>query len=279
MIDDTLVLRAERLRDELDSLRSELRARYRVPTRQVIAPNLKSQAATLAERWLVEIAPNSDVKNAVGGQLIADLTVEFQRLLSYSDQATIRRKYDTTLRTILRDYRNGVIIPLKQHRDQPVPIAKRGPFSPPQQAVFATGAAVFVGQSFLPQDRAVNEVIVGFLQAYGFAVVTGEKPRASAISRKVRDRLDGAAIFVGIFTRRDKIARKKEWTTSTWVIDEKAYAIAKTKTLILLKEEGVSNIGGLQGDYEYLEFDRSSIATLLIQLLQLIRNREPSAAV
>jgi hypothetical protein len=74
---------------------------------------------------------------------------------------------------------------------------------------------------------------------------------------------------VGIFTRRQRIARKPEWTTSAWVVDEKAYALAKEKKLVLIKEVGVQSIGGIQGDYEYLEFEREEIAELLIKLVQL----------
>ena len=77
--------------------------------------------------------------------------------------------------------------------------------------------------------------------------------------------------FVGIFTRRDKIANKPEWTTSAWVVDEKAYATGKGKKLILLKEEGVSSIGGLQGDYEYISFARENLQGLVLKLVQMFR--------
>jgi hypothetical protein len=58
-------------------------------------------------------------------------------------------------------------------------------------------------------------------------------------------------------------------TTSRWVVDEKAYAFAKEKKLVLIKEFGVQSIGGLQGDYEYLEFKRDEPTELLIKLVEL----------
>jgi len=78
-------------------------------------------------------------------------------------------------------------------------------------------------------------------------VETGARPKADRISEKVKQLIDQQLIFVGIFTRRDKIARKAEWTTSPWVIDEKAYAVGGNKKLVLLKESGVGSIGGIQG--------------------------------
>ena len=47
--------------------------------------------------------------------------------------------------------------------------------------------------------------------------------------------------------------RRVEWTTTAWVVDEKAYAVGKGKKLIVLKEEGVGSIGGIQGDYEFID--------------------------
>jgi len=100
-------------------------------------------------------------------------------------------------------------------------------------------------------------------------VVTGEIPRANRISEKVKALIEGQDIFVGVFTRRDKIARRNEWTTSVWVIDEKAYAYARGKKIILIKEEGVGSIGGILGDYEFLDFKRARLADLTGRLLRM----------
>ena len=61
---------------------------------------------------------------------------------------------------------------------------------------------------------------------------------------------------------------------SPWVVDEKAFALAKSKKLILLRETGIQSVGGLQGDYEYLEFDRAEMGDLLVRLLELLRGLE-----
>jgi hypothetical protein len=46
---------------------------------------------------------------------------------------------------------------------------------------------------------------------------TGEKPKADRISEEIKGQglIEQQAIFVEIFKRRKKIARKREWTTGT----------------------------------------------------------------
>ena len=94
----------------------------------------------------------------------------------------------------------------------------------------------FVGHSFLPNDKRVADCVIQSLTGIGVSAVTGEKPKAERISEKVKKLIEEQQLFVGVFTRRDKIARKKEWTTTPWVVDEKAYAVGKGKKLILVKD-------------------------------------------
>jgi hypothetical protein len=215
---------------------------------------------------MVEVANRADVGEALGSGLLADLNVQFQRLLTYSDKATSRKKYDAVLKAVLTDYRGRVVIPLKQAR-----VRGSNAVPPPKEPAASSDlSVVFVGQSFAAADGAVNGLVRRLLEALGLRVLTGEKPSADLISEKVKNRIDEAHVFVGLFTRRDKIARKQEWATSAWIIDEKAYALAKKKKLVLIKEQGVVSIGGLQGDYEYLEFTRDNFGDLLVRLVELL---------
>jgi hypothetical protein len=269
MIDDQLVLRVERLRDSVESLRDELRARYRTPQRPVVSQDVRDNAARLGERWLVEVGGRDDVRSVIGDDQLADLSVEFQRLITYSEASTIRRRYDVSLKAILRDFRTRVVIPLKQSRGSGAKPKARAVAS--VIGSLSEAGKAFVGQSFAPKDERVNRTVHRFLEAVGIEVVTGEPPTAGSVSAKVRGRIESAEVFVGIFTRRDRISGRREWSTSAWVVDEKAYALAKDKKLVLIKEQGVQSIGGLQGDYEYLEFERSELQDLVLSLLQTFR--------
>jgi len=271
VIDDALVLRVERLRDEVESLRDEIKRRYKTNERPVVATELRDLAAQLGERWVVEIGPREDVRQAVGQEVVADLGIEFQRLITYSEQASQRGRYETAIRSILKDFRTRVVVPLKQARYRSV--ANPAPTPRPAE-IGKPSASVFVGQSFSPVDAIVNSAVGRLVEACGFTIMTGEKPKADTVSKKVRDRIEAATLFLGIFTRRDRLKGRREWTTSSWVIDEKAYAVAKGKKLILLRETGVQSIGGIQGDYEYIEFVREDVPELLIKLVQILRGLE-----
>src|SRR5262245_34872040 len=100
----------------------------------------------------------------------------------------------------------------------------------------------FVGHSFSSDDKRVAECVIQTLGAVGVSVITGERPKADRISEKVKKLVEEQPLFVGVFTRRDKIARKTEWITTSWVVDE-----------------GVGSIGGIQGDYEFIEFNRDRL--------------------
>jgi len=268
MIDDQLVLRVEPLRDGGESLQEEIRSRYSKPKSQVVSTDVRDDAAKIAERWLVEIGSRTDVRAVLGDELVADLTVEFQRLIRFSEASTIRCRYDATLRSILRDFRNRVVIPLKQNRGTGLQHDESRVVTTLHEATTA-----FVGQSFATVDDKINHVIRRFLETMDIRVVTGEKPAADSVSAKVRRRIEGAQLLVGVFTRRDRIAGRQEWSTSTWIVDEKAYALARDKKLVLIKEEGVQSIGGLQGDYEYIEFHRDKLENLVRALLETFKER------
>lgn len=270
MIDDALVLRVERLRDEVDLLRTNIRQRYGDKRRPVVARDIRDQAAQLGERWVVEIAPREDVRQVIGKELVGDLSIEFQRLITYSEQLSQRARYEAAIGSILRDFRTRIVVPLKQARYKAVSTHASTASPRPAEALLPT--SVFVGQSFAGADADVNSAVFGLLEAWGLKVLTGEKPKADTVSKKVRERIESSAIFVGIFTRRERIRSRREWTTSSWVIDEKAYALAKGKTLVLLRENGVQSIGGIQGDYEYIEFTRDSLVDLVIKLLHTLRS-------
>jgi hypothetical protein len=267
MIDDALVLRVERLRDSAEELRLELKSRYKSAKRPVVAPSTRESAAQLGERWLVEVSARDDVLAAVGHDVAAELNVEFQRLITFADRLTTRERYDTALKAILKDFRTDVVIPLKQARNRGfMPAAVTGHPSK------ATARTAFVGHSFIAGDKAVTTAVTQVLNAFGLSVTSGEKPRAGSVSEKVKELIEAADIFVGVFTRRDRLRGKTEWTTSSWVIDEKAFALANRKKLVLLKEVGVQNIGGIQGDYEYVEFNRKDMGSLSVKLVQLLQS-------
>jgi hypothetical protein len=133
----------------------------------------------------------------------------------------------------------------------------------------------FVGHSFAEVDAEVVSFFKALLGEMSVKCISGEAAEAKSVSEKVKERIKQAELFVGIFTRREKIEGKDQWNTGPWVIEEKTYAESLGKKLILLKETGISHIGGMQGDYEYIEFDRDNLHKSAIRLIQTLWSINP----
>ena len=135
--------------------------------------------------------------------------------------------------------------------------------------------SAFVAHSFDEQDLHVVEFCKSLLGEMGFRCSSGERPETGLVSEKVKKRILDAEVFIGIFTRRDKVEGKEAWNTAAWLIDEKSFAAANGKQLLLLKETGVISIGGLQGDHEYVEFDREALDVTAVKLIQTVWSLNP----
>jgi hypothetical protein len=134
----------------------------------------------------------------------------------------------------------------------------------------------FVGHSFLPQDQSTVAYVKDLLREMEISCTTGERAEASEIHEKVKRRILAAEYFVGIFTRRHKIEDQDLWTTTDWVVQEMAFAAANKKKLIILRESGLVDFGSLQGNLEYIEFNREELHLATIRLLQTLWSLNPS---
>lgn len=74
--------------------------------------------------------------------------------------------------------------------------------------------------------------------------------------------------------KQDEIA----WKTSDWIIQEIGLAIGKQLDLILLVEIGLREPGGLQGNIEYIPFDRTHPELSFPKILEMISALLPRVA-
>jgi tetratricopeptide (TPR) repeat protein len=135
----------------------------------------------------------------------------------------------------------------------------------------------FVGHSFDDKDMDVVRKIKDFMESLGIKCETGEKPQYSDVSEKVKNRIINNDIFVGIFTHDEKILLENGksdgedfYTTSNWVIQESGFAIAKNKKLIFLVEERIYKFPMLQGDQEYIIFNKKSLDKAFIKINNMV---------
>lgn len=266
MVSPQLIVEARRFRDDLRELKRSLRKTYKKPNQQVISEELRESASQLAETWLAGLSQRPEIALNVSKEYLGNLNVHFQRILVAAEKATVRNKYDLEIKAVLDNYTSDLLVPLMQGNAQVAEPAVAGS-DPAPDDVFVPSA--FVGHSFNESDMPFVNVVIETLKAIGITVATGEKPKADRISEKVKKLIDGQHIFVGIFTRRAKLEGRNAWTTSEWVLDEKAYAYGRGRKLILLREADVESIGGIQGDYEYLEFTREKFHEVMVKLVQV----------
>ncbi len=142
----------------------------------------------------------------------------------------------------------------------------------------------FVGHSFDKKDEQVITNITDFIKSLDIECVDAKLAKPKTVEEKITELIKGCDIFVGIFNC-DKIICQEEgktklyckpqnktaiYTTSNWVIQESGFALGSNKYLILLKENGVCELPELQGNLEYIPFDRNQLEGSFLKISQMI---------
>lgn len=132
----------------------------------------------------------------------------------------------------------------------------------------------FVAHSFAPEDLPVVNSTVEIIRHAGVSVLSGERPEARGVSRKIKDRIKKSNLFIALMTHRHQFD-KQAWTTSPWVIEEKGYSLGQnsSRPIIALIEEGIpvpDETGGLEGDLEIIFFNRKQFEVVQTKLRQIL---------
>lgn len=160
----------------------------------------------------------------------------------------------------------------------------------------------FVAHSFTEDDADVVAVILKYLSRVAelhprFSWQHAEHPEPTMVDAKVLALFADKNLFIGICTRKERViapsalsqswfARKsltaKEsdvyWKTSDWIIQEVGLAIGRGMKIILLIEEGTRSPGSLQGNLEYIPFNRNVPEKCFDRFLGMIAALSPQAA-
>jgi tetratricopeptide (TPR) repeat protein len=154
--------------------------------------------------------------------------------------------------------------------------------------------SAFVGHSFSQADRAVVREFTDYFDnlakaGIGFSWDHAESAEPKELALKVKERIEGKNLFIGICTaKQDSIplGRLKtiplfpgrRWSeaghfrvkTSDWIVQEIGFAVGRGMALIILLESGVEEPGGIQGDIEYIPFQRSKPADSFNKILEML---------
>ncbi|TAN43335.1 MAG: hypothetical protein EPN25_00730 [Nitrospirae bacterium] len=159
----------------------------------------------------------------------------------------------------------------------------------------------FIGHSFTDDD---DDVVRAFLKFFGqvnkmnigFSWEHAETAEPKELAEKVMRLIEDKNLFIGICTGKEAAvnqaklrpgrfkksvlrAEQSEFSfkTSDWIIQEIGLAKGRNMELILLVEEGVRQPGGLQGNLEYISFERLSPEKSFGKVLEMIQSLLPRA--
>nr|MDP2190661.1 hypothetical protein [Rhodoferax sp.] len=159
----------------------------------------------------------------------------------------------------------------------------------------------FVGHSFTENDKTVVDKFLQYLDQLSDVLLAftwkhAEHAEPSIVSEKVLRLLEGKNLFIGICTKKEMVISSEKlgksffsekkwqglkqdflWKTSDWIIQEIGLAIGLKLNVILLVEQGVKAPGALQGNLEYITFDRDAPERCFGKILEMISALSPKA--
>ncbi len=160
----------------------------------------------------------------------------------------------------------------------------------------------FVGHSFTDDDEAVVHSFLKYFYQISdlyphFTWAHAEAAEPKILAEKVLSLISDKNVFIGICTRKEKVISPLDlvettfprgflkakvdrffWKTSDWIIQEIGLAIGKQLSVILLLENGVRAPGGLQGNLEYISFDRNFPDKCFGKILEMLKALSPKPA-
>ena len=153
--------------------------------------------------------------------------------------------------------------------------------------------SAFVGHSFEEADKEIVRIFLDYFDSIknfhkGFTWENAKTAEPKTLSEKVKARMEGKDLFIGICTIKEQtIGMDKleivpendgllkankiyfEFKTSDWITQEIGYALGKGMDLMILLENGSKIPGGLQGDMEYIEFNRKEPEKSFSKILEM----------
>jgi CheY-like chemotaxis protein len=128
--------------------------------------------------------------------------------------------------------------------------------------------SVFLSHRFAEKEYV--EGLTRLLENEGFSVITGRSAN-TYISQAILQRVKEAEFFLCLMTR-DKSKADGTYTTSSWLLEEKGAALAFGKRIVLMVEEGVEDVGGLQGDWQRIHFGPKGFLTAALEAVAQLKS-------
>jgi hypothetical protein len=132
---------------------------------------------------------------------------------------------------------------------------------------------VFVGFRYVKEDQEIVRAFIDLLILEGFDVRSGKTAKAEDIDDKVKSLISSCEGTIVIFTKTKEL-KDGGWSTSIWLSDEKAFALGKSQEVGLFFEDCISeeNRAGIQGNLEYIEFNRNTLQNAILEAIPYLRD-------
>jgi hypothetical protein len=130
---------------------------------------------------------------------------------------------------------------------------------------------IFISHSFDSKDKSVFEWFEKKIKELlkGVEIVTARKAEYKPVWKKIKNKIHSCVGIVGICTRANKIERKKEYKTKSWVLTELAYGVGRDMPSFAFIEKGVKDLG-LISTREFVPFDRNRLNGIESKLKEYI---------
>jgi hypothetical protein len=132
---------------------------------------------------------------------------------------------------------------------------------------------VFVGFGYnIERDRWIPDLVFPLVRAFGCEVVTGEEMQGQVLDEGVRARVEGSDGLIAMLTRRGQPSAEGAWETHRWVVEELTLAIARGLRVVEVREDGVSDQGGIAGGRQRIPYRANERDKLLVELAKTVGN-------
>jgi hypothetical protein len=130
---------------------------------------------------------------------------------------------------------------------------------------------IFIAYGYNERDRWIPRLIFPVVRAFGDEVVSGEDMPGEILTEAVRERIRRSDALIAFATRRGE-ANNGRWETHRWVTDELAQALALGKSVLEVREEGVSDQGGIAGDRQRIVYDEGRRDECIVEIVKTLGN-------
>jgi hypothetical protein len=131
---------------------------------------------------------------------------------------------------------------------------------------------IFVGFGYNARDAWIETHVFPILRCAGFSIVHGKDIHGEELKDEVKRRLELSDAAIGFFTVREGQG-DADFTSHIWVRDEMIYAQAKSKPLLLVREEGVKIPAALLGNPQYINLNQDDRLACVAELMVALGRR------